>query len=88
MELLGKAIRDPDERVRYGAADALRCHGKAGINILIDALEDPRPEVRRSAAEPLGQYGRLRARLALLSLMRSDDPVVRRAAMKELGLGR
>jgi HEAT repeat protein len=76
------ALKDPDERTRAGAAQALGYVGKEIVPDLVKALEDRSPLVRLQAVRALGFIG-AEASPALdpvRSRLRDRDPDVRRAA--------
>ncbi|MCS7066895.1 MAG: HEAT repeat domain-containing protein, partial [Fimbriimonadales bacterium] len=59
VELLRRALRDPDARVQRAAADALGIVGRPeAVPALIDALRDADGGVAMSAARSLSQIGK------------------------------
>ena len=78
---LRSALGDRDERVRFGASEALRRLGKEAVPDLIAALGDPSAATRLGAAQTLGAIGgEARAALDALRRRRDDpDPAVHQA---------
>ncbi len=81
-----RAIRDPADSVRLGAAEAL---GKVGspeaVAALTVALADPNDDVRQCSARTLGSLGDPSAGQALAAALRDSQPRVRQAAADSLG---
>jgi len=81
------AMVSPDEAVRQSAAEALKEAGKdakSAIPVLMRALEDPDANVRRTAGEALTSMG-VAAVDTLDAGMKSEDPVLRTAAVRAIG---
>ena len=88
---LVRLLRDEDNWVRAIAAEALGQMGEAAEDAapaLLKSLVHPNPVVRANAADALGKLKSERARTALESACRDEDPSVRARALgaiEELG---
>ncbi len=86
---LRPALRDPDERVRAGAATALgrlKDAARGAISELITAMRDPAAAVRLSATVTVDgmQYETPEMLAALLEALDDPEPAVRQAAVHGL----
>lgn len=85
--LLGAALSDPNEEVRFWAALALETvPGIAAVRDLANtAGSDDSERVRAAAVRALGWVPRERAVVPLISATRDESSMVRQAAAEELG---
>ena len=84
--LVGVALFDPEEAVRWATVEALRNLDHAGaLGLLLEALYDGDPDVRKAAAEALGLFGDSAAVGPLVEAALFDpDEAVRWAAVEAL----
>jgi len=85
VEPLIKALKDENEGVRYGAAEALVKIGKIAVEPLINALKDESLLVREGAAIALGKIGDSRAVEPLINALKDENGYVREKAAQALG---
>jgi len=94
-EILEKATRDPDERIRRLAVESLsrvsfpvygpqHQKGEQKTEIFIKMVKDPSAEVRREAVVKLGQTGDVAAVDPLIDALRDGDSEVRHKAVEAL----
>ena len=80
------ALRDPDERVRTAAVEALaRLGGKPAVEMLEVALRDRAVDIREDAVEALRQIGGDRAARGLTAAVQDRSADVRLLAVDALG---
>ena len=78
-------LKDPDDFVRYAAADSLAKLGKPAVESLIARLNDRNWKVRRPVAMALGKLGDARAVEPLITCLKDKAENVRSAAAEALG---
>jgi HEAT repeat protein len=82
---LSRALRDPQGRVRWEAANALSSMGKESMTVLVEALNEKDSKVRQAAAHGLGQIGpEAVAAVPALDAVESGQVLSRGAAMRTL----
>jgi HEAT repeat protein len=83
---LSRALRDPQGRVRWEAANALSSMGKESMTVLVEALNEKDSKVRQAAAHGLGQIGpeAVAAVPALAKGLEDPDQSVRNSAAYSL----
>lgn len=81
LSLMGKAMHDEDNKVRFAAVQELGKLGNEAAIPLSEALHDKDPEVKAEAVASLGQIG-LPALDKLLNALKDPDPLVRSNAIK------
>jgi HEAT repeat protein len=80
------ALADPEELVRWQAAEALGVQEADRVfPVLVQALDDPQPLRRAGAAEAIGRLGGEAASLTLNKHLADPDPQVRMAVAAALG---
>jgi len=77
VESLIQALKDEDQDVRTGAAEALRKIGEPAVDPLIKALKDEKSDVRGVVAECLGEIGDARAVEPLIEVLMKGVGVYR-----------
>ncbi len=83
---LMEALADPEEVVRWQAAEALAAQEADRVfPVLAQALDDPNPLRRAAAAEAIGRQGDEAAVLTLRKHLGDPDPGVRSAVASALG---
>lgn len=96
IEPLGRALADPDARVRRGAAAALgamdrvahepaEVRGRAAVQLL-GRLDDSETQVRVAVVDSLARLGDVRAVLPLISKLQDGEANVRVAVARALGV--
>lgn len=89
VEVLRRAVADPDAWVRYYAAQALARQAPAdAADSLAPLLQDAAPQVRLGAIDALAMVQGDVAFQLLAGIARSADPESRRAALVGIGLSR
>lgn len=96
IEPLGRALADPDARVRRGAAAALGAMGRVAHEPmearsraaaqLLGRLDDPETEVRVAVVDSLARLGDAKAVLPLISKLQDGEANVRIAVARALGV--
>jgi len=85
VDLLTKALKDEDWRVRSSAANALgNIRDARVVGPLIEALKDKNSYVRMRAAEALGKIGDSRAVETLIKALKDKNSGVRKKAAEAL----
>jgi HEAT repeat protein len=88
VDVMTRAIRSDDVRVRLQAVSSLAKMGEAAFDLLVEAVADPDPNVRARSAESLGELREARVVKPLLKLLDDEVHQVRnaaQAALKSLG---
>lgn len=86
LDLLEKAVNDPDTDVRKIIIDVLgEIKSKKSLNIVSQFLKDKDENVRSAAAEAIGKIGDRRGITILLNTLKGDDNYLKFTALEALG---